>query len=73
MADHPLQRRRGRPPLDPAAAAVRLSVSLSAKAYDALYARATAKRLTLAECVRQELRAHERRERAGPPDPAPRT
>jgi hypothetical protein len=54
-----MSRRPGRPPLDPAAAAVRLSVSLSPKAYDALYARATAARLTLSECVRQELRAHE--------------
>jgi len=38
---------------------VRLSVSLTAKAYDALYARATAARLSLSACVRQELRAHE--------------
>ena len=54
-----MSRRPGRPPLDPADAAVRLSVSLPAKAYDALYARATAKRLTVSECARQELRAHE--------------
>jgi len=56
-----MSRRPGRPPLDPAAASVRLSVSVSAKAFDALYARATAARLTLSECVRQDLRAHERR------------
>jgi hypothetical protein len=56
-----MSRRPGRPPLDPAAAAVRLSVSLTAKAYDALYARATAARLSLSACVRQELRAHESR------------
>ena len=54
-----MSRRPGRPPLDPAAAAVRLSVSLTAKAYDALYARATAARISLSACVRQELRAHE--------------
>ena len=72
MADQPPRHRPGRPPLDPAAAAVRLSFSLSARAYDALSARATAARVTLSECVRRELRAHERRERAGPSDPAPR-
>ena len=55
-----MSRRPGRPPLDPAAASVRLSVSLPAKAYDALYARATAARVTLSECVRRELRAYER-------------
>ena len=61
-----MSRRPGRPPLDPAAAAVRLSVSLPVKAYDALYARATAARVTLSECVRRELRAHERPP-SGPP------
>jgi len=61
----------GRPPLDPSAASVRLSISLSVNTYDALYARAAAARVTLSERVRQELRAHERRERAGTPDPPP--
>ena len=74
MADHPPRRKLGRPPLDPSNGSVRLSITMPTKTFDAVYAGASAARLTMAEYVRRRLRAGAtaRRERAEPPDPAPR-
>lgn len=52
-----MRRKPGRPPLDAADATVKLTVSVTTRKYDALYARAIAARLTLSEYVRRELRA----------------
>ena len=52
-----MSRRPGRPPLDPAgAAAVRLSISVAPRTYDALTTRAADARVSLSEFVRQQLR-----------------
>jgi len=50
-------RRPGRPPLDTQDPSVKLTVSVTTKKYDELYARAKAARMNLSEFVRRELRA----------------
>jgi len=50
-------RRPGRPPLDAQDPSVKLTVSVTTKKYDELYARAKAARMNLSEFVRRELRA----------------
>jgi len=52
-----MSRRPGRPALDPHDPTVKLTVSVTTKKYDELYARAHAARLTLSAFVRRELRA----------------
>ena len=45
----------GRPPLDPESPSVPVNVRVSERAYDALYARATAAHVTVPALIRQAL------------------
>ena len=56
MADDAPRRKQGRPPLDGSDSSVRFSVRLTPRAYDALYARAAAARMSLADYARERLR-----------------
>ena len=49
-------RRRGRPPVDPDNGSCKLTVTISAKDFDRLYAQARDARLTMPEWIRRELR-----------------
>jgi hypothetical protein len=49
-------RRIGRPPLDPDSDSVNLTVRVSTRQYDELYAQARRERRTLSEVVRQSFR-----------------
>ena len=50
-----MKRRTGRPPLDPDDPSVEMCVTLPAKQYDALYARARAERVSIPEMMRRIL------------------
>jgi hypothetical protein len=54
-----MTRRPGRPPLDPVDPSVKVSFSLPAKRYDALYRAATVNRTSISEFIRQSLRNKE--------------
>jgi hypothetical protein len=64
-----MRRPPGRPPLDPTDRSVRLSVSVTASTYDAIYLRAKTARMTISEFVRHRLEAPAVRP-AAPPDAA---
>jgi hypothetical protein len=54
----PTPKRRGRPPLDPEAPSVSVSVRLVAKHYDAICARAGHDRRSLPDTIRRALTEH---------------
>jgi len=55
MADDAPRRKPGRQPLDPTCETVKLTVNITTRTYDQLYARASAARLTLSQYCRKQL------------------
>ena len=53
-------RPRGRPPLDPRYRSVNVNVRITSSQYDAVYAKARADRLTIAQWIRRALQSANR-------------